>query len=151
MSAKTLYKVKRWEIVYEIITSKAAEAAKELLADRRSYKKYSDSWQQVNLDEFMTKFDIIDEGYDTTYTHRKFSFWVDGKEFEIVCAVAVPYFRIRTKGYIDSKGRERGRQYVGLNLKYPSIPGNLSPAEQKSEMQRLTHFKMTRKKGTVQS
>ena len=74
MSAKTLYKVKRWEIVYEIITSKNTEAAKELLADHRSYKKYSNSWQQVNLDEFMAKFDIIDEGYNTEYNKRKFSF-----------------------------------------------------------------------------
>ena len=62
---------------------------------------------------------------------------------------SVPYFRILRKPYIDSKGRKHGEEYVGLDLKYPSIPGNLSPAEQKSEMQRLTHFKMTRKKGTV--
>ena len=83
------------------------------------------------------------------WNKRKISFEKAGFEFEITCAISVPYFRILRKPYIDSKGRKHGEEYVGLDLKYPSIPGNLSPAEQKSEMQRLTHFKMTRKKETI--
>lgn len=149
MSAKTLYKVKRWEIVYEIITSKNTEAASKLLHDRENYRKYSSGWQQVNLDEFMAKFDIIDEGYNTEYNKRKFSFWVDGKEFEIVYAVAVPYFRIRRKTYTDRRGIVHDKDYVGLDLKDPSIPKTFQGKARKAEQLRLTHFKMTYKKGTI--
>ena len=96
--------------------------------DKVHYEDFSHSWRKVNFDEYLAKLGITES---------------------ITCAISVPYFRILRKPYIDSKGRKHGEEYVGLDLKYPSIPGNLSPAEQKSEMQRLTHFKMTRKKGTV--
>ena len=80
---------------------------------------------------------------------RKISFWDDGKEYEIICAMGGKYFRIQRQPFIDSKGNYHGKEYVGLNLKSPSIPGKLKNKDRKAEFNRLTHFAMTYKKGTV--
>ncbi len=71
------------------------------------------------------------------------------KEYEIVCAIGGKYFRIQRQPYTDSKGRYHGKEYVGLNLKSPSIPGTFQGKARKAEMNRLTHFAMTYKKGTI--
>ena len=149
MSAKTLYKVKSLELVFQIMSSGNEKAKKGLDTDKVHYEDFSHSWRKINFDEYLAKLGITESNWIVTDNKRKISFEKAGFEFEITCAISVPYFRILRKPYIDSKGRKHGEEYVGLNLKYPSIPGNLSPAEQKSEMQRLTHFKMTRKKETI--
>ena len=42
-----------------------------------------------------------------------------------------------------------GKEYVNLDLKSPSIPGTFQGKARKAELNRLTHFAMTYKKGTV--
>lgn len=149
MSAKTLYRVRSSELELLIKASDDQKLKDGLDKDKASYDEFSDSWQKVNFDEYLAKLGITDDNWIVTDNKRKIYFEKEGFEFEIVCAISAPYFRIQKNPYIDSKGRKHGKEYVGLDLKYPSISGNLSRTEHRSEMLRLTHFRMTYKKGTV--
>ena len=62
----------------------------------------------------------------------------------IVTAIGGKYFRV---GEVRPDGRI-GR-YLTLDLKDPSIPGTFQGAARRAENFRLTHFRMTYKKGTV--
>lgn len=80
--------------------------------------------------------------------NKKISFFDDGKEYEIVCAVGASYFRVQRKAYYDSNGRKHGETYVTLDLKEPKINSKFKGLEAKAERNRLTHFRMTyRKRG----
>ena len=149
MGAKSIYTDMRNRLINDIVISNNVDAIEALLRDREEFYKFVGGWQKVNLDEFVEKFTITDQKYNVTHNLRKISFWDDGKEYEIVCAMGGKYFRILRQPYTDSKGRFHGKEYVGLNLKSPSIPGTFQSKERKAEQQRLTHFAMTYKKGTV--
>ena len=153
MGAKDIYTDMRNRLIMDTVLSNDVQTIKELLKDRDSFHKFVAGWQRVNLDEFINKFigehNITADDYNLTYNLRKISFWDDGKEYEIVCAMGGKYFRIQRQPYNDSKGRYHGKEYVGLNLKSPSIPGTFQGKARKAELNRLTHFAMTFKKGTV--
>lgn len=149
MGAKAIYLDTRNKIITSLILANDMEAIEKLLKDREAFNRYSGNWEKVNLDEFMNKFTITNEMFNMTHNVRKISFWDDGKEYEVVCAVGAKYFRVMRKGYVDSNGNKHGAEYVGLDLKTPKVSGKLKGADAKAERNRLTHFKMTYKKGTV--
>ena len=153
MGAKAIYTDLRNRLINDIVIADDVEAIAALLRDRDEFYKFVSGWQRVNLDEFIDKFigehNITSESYNVTHNLRKISFWDDGKEYEIVCAMGGKYFRIQRQPYTDSKGNYHGVEYVGLDLKTPHVPGNLRGKEAKEEFNRLTHFAMTYKKGTV--
>ena len=149
MGAKSIYTDMRNRLINNIVIANDTAAIEALLRDREEFYKFVNGWQKVNLDEFVDKFSITDEKYNMTHNLRKISFWDDGKEYVIVCAIGGKYFRIQRQPYTDSKGRYQGKEYVGLNLKSPSIPGTFQGKARKAELNRLTHFAMTYKKGTV--
>ncbi|MCR5629643.1 hypothetical protein [Eubacterium sp.] len=144
MGAKALYKDTRRNIIRQLIIEKDIEAIKKLLKDRDEYRQYAHGWKAVNLDEFIAKFDIQSDTYNMVTNKRKISFFNDGHEYEIVAAIGGKYFRVREIG----TGRSGGR-YVGLDLREPRIPGSFQGAARREERNRLTHFRMSYKKGTV--
>lgn len=149
MGAKAIYTDMRNRIINDIVIADDVSAIEALLRDRKEFYNFASNWKKVNLDEFVDQFTVKDEKYNMTHNLRKISFWDDGKEYEIVCAMGGKYFRIQRQPYTDSKGRKHGKEYVGLNLNSPSIPGTFQGKERKAELNRLTHFAMTYKKGTV--
>lgn len=149
MGAKSLYLDTREKIITALVLANDIEAISKLLKDRESFERFSANWTKANLDEFMDKFTITDEKFNMTHNVRKISFWDDGKEYEVVCAIGAKYFRIMRKEYIDSNGVKHGDEYVGLDLKQPKVSGALRGKEAKAERNRLTHFKMSYRKGTV--
>ncbi len=144
MGAKALYTDERRKIIHQLIISQDVEKAKGVLHDRDEYKQYASSWQAVNLDEYVAKFDISSDTYNMTHNQRKIMFTKDNRQFMIVAAVGGKYFRIQEIRPDGSGGR-----YVNLELKDPSIPGTFQGRDRKNEWLRLTHFRMTYKKGTV--
>lgn len=61
----------------------------------------------------------------------------------IVAAIGGKYFRVE-----ELKPDGTHKRYVDLNLKDPSISGTFQGAARRAEWNRLTHFRMTYKKGT---
>ncbi len=59
------------------------------------------------------------------------------------------YYRIQRQPYTDKYGNSHGKEYVGIDLKTPHVSGSLRKKAAKEEWNRLTHFAMTFKKGTV--
>ena len=153
MGAKAIYTDLRNRLINNIVIANDAQAIAALLRDRDEFYKFAREWQKVNLDEYVEKFigehNITSENYNITHNFRKISFRDNDKEYEIVCAMGGKYFRIQRQSYTDSKGIFHGAEYVGLNLKTPQVPGSLRGKAAKDEFNRLTHFAMTYKKGTV--
>ncbi len=153
MGAKAIYTDMRERIINDIVIADDVEAIAALLRDREEFYKFVGGWQRVNLDEYIDKFvgehNITSDNFNVTHGLRKISFWDDNKEYEIVCAMGGKYFRIQRQAYTDNSGRYHGKEYVGLNLKAPSISGTFQKEARKAEWNRLTHFAMTYKKGTV--
>lgn len=116
----------------------------DAIDDRDEYKKYANSWQAVNLDEYVAKFGITGVAYNMENNYRKISFFKDNKEYAIIAAIGGKYFRIQ-----EIKPDGSGGKYVGLDLKDPSIPGTFQGKARRDEWLRRTHFRMTYKKGTV--
>lgn len=143
MGAKALYNDTRRKIIHQLIISKNIDKIRGILHDRDEYKKYARDWKPINLDEFVSKLKITDDKYNMQTNMRKISFLNDGKTYEIVSAIGGKYFRIQE---INEKGL---RKYVDINLKEPSIPGNIQGAARRAERNRLTHFRMSYRKGTV--
>lgn len=81
---------------------------------------------------------------EKTNNMRKISFFNDGKNYEIVAAIGGKYFRVR-------EVRENGRfgPCLTLDLKEPSISSTFQGKARKAERERMTHFRMSYKKGTV--
>ena len=144
MGAKSLYLDERRKAIHQLIISKDIEKIKGVLHDRDEYKKYAHGWQAVNLDEYVEKFNIQNDSYNMENNLRKINFYNDGKEYAIIAAIGGKYFRV---GEVRKDGRI-GR-YLTLDLKDPSIPGTFQGRERRAEFFRLTHFRMTYKKGTV--
>ena len=144
MGAKAIYTDTRKKIIHQLILSKDIDKIKGVLKDRNEYKRFASGWQAVNLDEYVAKFNITSDTYNMEHNQRKISFFKDGREYAIVAAVGGKYFRVQEKRPDGSDGR-----YVNLNLKDPSIPGTFQGQARKDEWLRLTHFRMTHKKGTV--
>ncbi len=144
MGAKALYTDTRRKIIHELVLSKDIKKIHGVIHDKREYEMYSKSWRAVNLDEFVDKFVITSDTYNMIENKRKISFFTNGKEYEIVCAVGGKYFRI-----LELSPNGKGGIYVGLDLKEPSINGSFQGKERSAERNRLTHFRMTYKKGTV--
>lgn len=149
MGAKSLYLDTRNKIITALTLTNDIDAINALLKDRDAFNKFSQNWQRVNLDEFIDQFSIVDDKYNMTHNLRKISFWDDGKEYEIVCAMGAKYFRILRQEYIDGNGVKHGAEYVGFDLKTPKVSGSLRGKAAKDERNRLTHFRMTYRKGTV--
>ena len=153
MGAKAIYTDLRSRLINDMVIANDVEAIAALLRDRSEFYKFAGGWQRVNLDEYVEKvigeYNIASENYNVTHNLRKISFWDDGKKYEIVCAMGGKYFRIQRQSYTDSKGIYHGAEYVGLDLETPRVPGSLRGREAKAEFNRLTHFAMTYKKGTV--
>lgn len=143
MGAKALYIDTRRKIIHQLIMLKDIDKIRGILHDRDEYKKYSREWKPINLDEFVAKLNITDDKYNIQSNMRKISFVNDGKTYEIVCAIGGKYFRIQEIG-IDGS-----RKYVNENLKEPSILGTFQGAARRAERNRLTHFRMSYRKGTV--
>lgn len=144
MGAKAIYTDERKKAIHQLIVSKDIEKIKGVLHDRDEYKQYSGGWRAVNLDEYVSQFGISDVSNSYDNNLRKITFFKDGQEYAIVTAVGGKYFRV---GQVRSDGRI-GR-YLTLDLKDPSIPGTFQGAARRAENFRLTHFRMTFKKGTV--
>ena len=153
MGAKAVYTDRRNKLINDIVLNNDPDEVKGLLTDYKHFHEYVSNWRRVNLDEFMDKFvkqnAIISDTYNVSDNRRKIKFRDDGYEYEIVCAVGGQYFRIQRQPYTDSKGNRHGFEYVGIDLKPPKVPGNLRKDAAKAEFNRLTHFAMTYKKGTV--
>ena len=147
MGAKAFYIDTKNKIIEQLRLSKDIEALMKLKKDYAEYKKFSSGWARINLDEFIDQFKISDDSFNAVWNKRKISFFDDGKQYEIVCAVGASYFRIVRKGYIDSYGAKHGDVYVALDLKEPKINPSLKGIDAKNERNRLTHFKMTYQKG----
>lgn len=147
MSAKALYTDNRTKIIQQLLITNDIDALLKLQKDRDEYVQFSSGWTAVNLDEYIGKFKIKDDKFNMETGKRKISFFDDGKEFEIVCSVGASYFRILRKAYTDLNGVLHGNTYVTLDLKEPRIPKGLIGNAARDERNRLTHFKMTRKKG----
>ena len=134
MGAKAIYTDLRNKLINSIVLANDVEALAGLLRDREEFYKFVSGWKRVNLDEYIEKFvgehSITSDNFNATHNLRKISFWDDGK-------------------YTDSKGNYHGKEYVNLDLKSPSIPGTFQGKARKAELNRLTHFAMTYKKGTV--
>lgn len=152
MSAKALYTDLKDQILTQLILANDIDALWDIQKDRNEYAEFSETWEEVNLDDFIATLNVTDDRYnytglkdDGTPNLRKISFYDDGKEYEIVCSVGASYFRIIRKAYTDSKGIYHGDTYVGLDLKEPKLPKGLKGRAAKAERQRLTHFKMTYK------
>ncbi len=144
MSAKALYTDERKKAIHQLIISKDIQTIKGVLHDRDEYKQYSSGWKAVNLDEYVAKFGISDVANSFYNNHRKINFFKDGKQYAIVAAIGGKYFRVGEVRPNGSIGR-----YLTLDLKDPSIPGTFQGAARRAENFRLTHFRMTFKKGTV--
>lgn len=149
MGAKALYLDTREKIITALVLANDIEAIDKLFKDREVFGKFSPNWPKANLDEFMDQFSITNEKFNMTHNVRKISFWNDGKEYEVVCAVGAKYFRVLRKEYVDNNGVKHGSEYVGLDLKTPKVSGGLRGPAAKAERNRLTHFKMTYRKGTI--
>ena len=144
MGAKAIYTDLRHKIIHALVLSKDMSIIKGIIHDKHEYEKYAHLWKAVNLDEFIAKFAITSDTYNMQHNMRKISFFDNGKSYEIVCAVGGKYFRIRE---VLPDGRPGS--YVGIDLKEPSIPGTFQREARRAERHRLTHFRMSYKKGTV--
>ena len=144
MGAKALYTDLRRKIIHALVLSKDMKLIKGIIHDKHEYEKYAHLWKAVNLDEFIAKFAITSDTYNMQTNKRKISFFDDGKAYEIVCAIGGKYFRIR-----EVLPNGRYGSYVGIDLKEPSIPGTFQGPARRAERHRLTHFRMSYKKGTV--
>ena len=87
MGAKSLYTDTRKKILEALADANDIEAIIKLDKDRQAYIKYASNWKSVNLDEYMENFKITDEKFNMTHNKRKISFFSDGKEYEVVCAI----------------------------------------------------------------
>lgn len=145
MGAKAIYTDERRKAIHQLIISRDIETIKGVLHDRNEYKQYASGWRAVNLDEYVAQFGITDIKTSMSNNLRKISFSKDNKEYAIVTAVGGKYFRV---GEVNSSDGSI-RRYLTLNLKDPSIPGSFQRRDRKNEFLRLTHFRMTYKKGTV--
>lgn len=144
MGAKALYNDQRKLAIHQAIILQDVTLAKGIIHDRNEYRQYAKDWTPVNLDEYIAKFDIKADDYNIQSNIRKISFYSDNKEYAIVAAVGGKYFRIQ-----EIKPDGTGGIYVGLNLKEPSISGKFQGKERRAERHRLTHFRMSYRKGTV--
>lgn len=144
MGAKAIYTDLRSKIIHALVLSKDMSIIKGVIHDKHEYEKFAHLWKAVNLDEFISKFAITSETYNMQHNMRKISFFDNGKAYEIVCAVGGKYFRIR-----EVLPNGRYGSYVGIDLKEPSISGAFQGAARRAERHRLTHFRMSYKKGTV--
>ena len=144
MGAKALYTDTRRKTIHQLIIMRDIEKIKGILHDRDEYKRYAKDWRAVNLDEFVEKLDIKNETFNMVNNQRKISFIKDDKEYAIVAAIGGKYFRIQ-----EIRPDGTGGRYVDLDLKDSSIPGTFQGKARKAEWLRLTHFRMTYKKGTV--
>lgn len=144
MGAKAIYTDSRAKTIHQLIISKDIDKIKGVLHDRDEYRKFASSWQPVNLDEYVAKFDITSDTYNMANNQRKIMFYKDNKQYAIIAAIGGKYFRVQK---IRSDGS--GSRYVGLDLKDPSISGAFQGKARKDEWLRRTHFRMSYKKGTV--
>lgn len=146
MGAKSLYTDTKSKIIAALKEANDLEALEKLDKDKKAYIQYAPQWTRANLDEYMERFTITDEKFNIAHNKRKISFFDDGKEYEVVCAVGASYFRVQRKEYVDSNGNKHGATYVTLDLKEPKIDSKFKGKEAKAERNRLTHFRMTYRK-----
>ena len=144
MGAKAIYTDERRRTIHQLIISKDIEKIKGVLHDRDEYRQFSSGWRAVNLDEYVAQFGVTDISNNYENNLRKITFFKDGRQYAIVTAIGGKYFRV---GEVRPDGRI-GR-YLTLDLRDPSISGSFQGAERRAENFRLTHFRMTYKKGTV--
>ncbi len=144
MGAKAIYTDERRKTIHQLIITKDIEKIRGVLHDRNEYRQFSSGWKAVNLDEYVSKFGISNISNSFNNNMRKITFFKDGRQYAIVTAIGGKYFRV---GEVRPDGRI-GR-YLTLDLKDPSIPGTFQGAARRAENFRLTHFRMTYKKGTV--
>jgi curved DNA-binding protein CbpA len=145
MGVKALYTDTKAKIVAALKAANDIEALAKLDKDKQAYLSYAKQWNVANLDEYISEFKITNEAYNIVSNKRKISFFDNGKEYEIVCAVGASYFRVQRKSYVDSFGNKHGDVYVTLDLKEPKIDSKYKGKEATAERNRLTHFRMTYK------
>lgn len=143
MGAKALYTDKRREVIHALILSRDITKIKGVLGDRDRYREFGRGWQAVNLDEYIARFNITGDTYNMSSNQRKIYFYEDDRRFAVVTAIGGKYFRVEE---LHPDGTHK--RYVNLDLKDPSIPGTFQGAARRDEWKRLTHFRMTYKKGT---
>ena len=114
MSAKTLYRVRSSELELLIKASDDQKLKDGLDKDKASYDEFSDSWQKVNFDEYLAKLGITDDNWIVTDNKRKIYFEKEGFEFEIVCAISAPYFRIQKTPILTVRGESMEKNMWGL-------------------------------------
>ncbi len=144
MGAKAIYTDERKKAIHQLIISRDIEKIKGILHDRDEYRRFSNGWRAVNLDEYVAQFGISSISNSYANNYRKITFFKDGRQYAIVTAIGGKYFRV---GEVRPDGRIR--RYLTLDLRDPSIPGSFQGAARRAENFRLTHFRMTFRKGTV--
>ncbi len=147
MGAKALYVDTALKIIAALKTANNLKLLAGIEHDKESYKNYSKDWPSANLDEFLAKHGIAEKYMTVNQDKRKIIFSKTGFDYEIVCAVGARYFRIQKKGYTDENGKWHGPVYVDINLKEPKLPKGVVGSQAKAERKRLTHYRMTYKKG----
>ncbi len=145
MGAKAIYTDERRKTIHQLIISKDIQTIKGVLHDRDEYRQYASGWRAVNLDEYVAQFGISSVSNSYNNNMRKITFFKDARQYAIVTAIGGKYFRVGEVNSIDGSIR----RYLTLDLKDPSIPGIFRRRARKDEFLRLTHFRMTYKKGTV--
>jgi len=75
MGAKALYTDTKNKIINALIEEKDIESLNKLDKDRQEYLKYSGGWKKVNLDEYLSQFDIVDDTFNMVTGKRKISFF----------------------------------------------------------------------------
>lgn len=150
MGAKALYIDTCAKIIARLEAEKDDEALDKIQRDQNEYYQYSHLWPKADLDEYIESLHITDDKYNMEHNKRKVSFWDDGKEYEIVCAVGARYFRVRTKEYYDEAGVKHGGVYVTLDRKEPKLTKGLKKAA-KADRNTRTHFKMIYRKKNKES
>ena len=85
MSAKALYTDLSTKIISELLLAQDYVKLWYLQIDRDEYVRYSSGWQAVNLDDFISQFDLHNDNYNYTgfdkngrKMYRKISFFDDG-------------------------------------------------------------------------
>ncbi len=144
MTVKAKYIDMRNKVIRELIRTRDIVRIRKLIHDRNEYRQYAKDWPAVNLDEYASKFGIVSDEFNISNNKRKITITKNGKSYAIVAAIGGKYFRIQEIRPDGSEGK-----YVNLDLKDPSISGEFQGSARKTEWLRLTHFRMTFKKGTV--
>jgi len=141
MSSKSLYLDNRNHYREQIKISNDIDALNKLEKGYERWKKYSDQWIELDLDEYVNKL-FLNPRYHNE--GQKFIIDSDESNYIIYCDNSCSYFRIGDKNYPTSDRRH----YLDKDLKHPlnEIVNGKQRGMSREDREKITHFKMKRKK-----